>query len=78
MLTLDRPSLLSSPDYRRLYCEEREPPEYVAWVRRYGPAIAAAWENAPPALDAKDYDALHAAADAVARAEERAYRECWL
>lgn len=78
MLTLDRPSPMSSPDYRRLYCEEREPPEYVAWVRRYGPSITDAWKNAPPDLDRADYDALQAAADAVARAEERAYREGFL
>ena len=78
MLALDRPSPLSSPDYRRLYCEEQEPPEYIAWVRRYGVAIVAAFENAPPDLDRADYDALQAAADAVARAEERGYRENWL
>lgn len=75
MLALDNPAY--SREMQRLGADIA-PPEYVTWVRRYGVAITAAWENAPPDLDGADYDALQAAADAVAKAEERGYREGFL
>lgn len=78
MLLLDRPSDASSYEYRRLHCEQPEPPEYVAWLRRYGVALVAAFENAPEDMDREFYNALQAAADAVAKAEERGYREGFL
>ena len=75
MGALDNPAY--SREMQRL-ADPGEPPAYVTWVRRYGVAITAAWENAPPDLERADYDALQAAADAVAKAEERGYRENWL
>ncbi len=78
MLTLDRPSDASSYEYRRLYGEQPEPPEYVAWLKEFGAHIRAAFDEAPEDMDREFYNALQAAADAVARAEERGYREGWM
>lgn len=79
MLTLDRPSPMSSPDYRRLYCEERvsdedaDPPvsdetaALLCWLRNHAPKIAEA-QRSLAAINA-DVSAAVALQDALSGIE---------